>query len=508
MSLPNITFVKGNGGLGRPLAGQDHFSGLIFYSGAFPSGFSSSNRIKKFLSVTDAEAAGIKADYSDETKSAGSYLVTTVGANGDTINIKVNEPGGVVVDLGTYTKSAGQTTATAVGAAIAAIINAGTSIHGYTATAATGTVTITARPGLGLFLNSGAPIVVTIVGTIAGTLTQFTGGAASRNAIYHYHIREFFREQSKGVLWVGIFAIPGGAYDFQEITTLQNFSTGTIRQVGIYKDSAAFSTADMTTIQNVLLTLEGLKKPLIAVYGADLSGTTDISTLTDLNTFNNYEVSPCIGQDGGALGNYLYQVTGKSITTLGAQLGAIAFAKVNESIAWVQKFNISNGIECETLAFANGKLFSDASITDNMLDLLDQYRYVFLRKFVGQTGSYFNGFNMACSVSSDYAYGEDNRTIQKAIRGVYSSLLPALSGPLQLNADGTLSNNTVAYLETLTTPNLDQMVRDSELSAYGVEIDTAQNVLTTGKIIISVELVQEGVARQIQVPIGYTTSLS
>jgi hypothetical protein len=71
MSLPNITFVKGNGGLGRPLAGQDHFSGLIFYSGAFPSGFSSSNRIKKFLSVTDAEAAGIKADYSDETKSAG-----------------------------------------------------------------------------------------------------------------------------------------------------------------------------------------------------------------------------------------------------------------------------------------------------------------------------------------------------------------------------------------------------------------------------------------------------
>jgi hypothetical protein len=51
MSLPNITFVKGNGGLGRPLAGQDHFSGLIFYSGAFPSGFSSSNRIKNFLSV-------------------------------------------------------------------------------------------------------------------------------------------------------------------------------------------------------------------------------------------------------------------------------------------------------------------------------------------------------------------------------------------------------------------------------------------------------------------------
>lgn len=508
MSLPNITFVKGSGGLGRPLAGQDHFSGLIFYSSALPSGFSTSNRIKKFLSITDAENAGIKGDYSDETKATGSYLVTAAGANGDTINIKVTEPNGVMVDLGTYTKAAGQTTATAVGAAIAVIINSGTSVHGYTAIAATGTVTITARPGLGIFINSGTPIVVSIVGTIAGTLTQFTGGVASRNAIYHYHISEYFREQPKGVLWTGIFAIPGGAYDFQEITTIQNFAVGTIRQVGIYKDSAAFSTADMTTIQNVLLALELLHKPAIAIYGADLSGTADISTLTDLNILNNYEVSPCISQDGGALGNYLFQITGKSITTLGAQLGATALAKVNESIAWVQKFNISNGTECETLAFSNGKLFSDPSITDNLLDLLDQYRYVFLRKFVGQSGSYFNGFNMAASVSSDYAYGEDNRTIQKAMRGVYSSLLPALSGPLQLNSDGTLSNNTVAYLESLATPNLDQMVRDSELSAYGVQINTAQNVLSTNKIIISVELVQEGVARQIQVPIGYTTSLS
>lgn len=508
MSLPNITFKKGSGGLGRPLAGQDHFSGMVFYAAALPSGFTTLNNILKFLSLTDAETAGINLNYTDETPATGTYLVTAVGANGDTITISVVEPNGVTVILGTYVKASGQTTATAVGTAIAAAITAGTLTHGYSATANTGTVSITARKGLGVFLNAGTPLVVTIVGTIAGTLTQFSGGVASRTAIYHYHISEFFRIQPKGVLWVGIFPVPGGSYTFAELVTLINFSTGTIRQLGIYKDGSAFATADMTLIQALLLTLETAHKPAISLYAADLSGTTDISTLTDLNTLNDYEVQPCIGQDGGAVGALLYLTTGKSITTMGAQLGANALAAVNESIAWVQKFNISNGVECETLAFANGKPFSDPSVTDNLLTLLDQYRYVFLRKFVGKSGSYFNNGHMACSVSSDYAYGEDNRTIQKAERGIYASLLPAVSGPLQLNGDGTLSNNTIAYLETLTSPNIDQMVRASELSAYGVTIDPTQNVLSTGKIIVAVQLVQEGVARQIEVPIGYTTSLT
>lgn len=504
--LSNITFNKGSGGLGRPLAGQDHYSGLIFYSSAFPSGFSSGSNIKKFLSINDAINAGINLNYTDETKAQGTYLVTAVGSNGDTINISVNEPNGKVVSLGTYTKASGQTTATAVGAAIAAVINAGTQTHGYAATAATGTVTITARAGLGIFLNAGTPIVVTIVGTIAGTLTQFSAGAFSRNAIYYYHISEYFRIQPGGVLWVGIFAIPG-SYTFTEINTIQNFAVGNMREVGIWKDSAAFATADLTAIDIACKASDTQHKNISALYAADLVGTTDISTLTDLSTLTANKATAIIGQDGAAFGNLLFQTTGKSITNLGAALGAVALSRVNQSIAWVQKFNISNGTECDTLAFANGKLFSDASITDNLLNVLDSFRYVFLRKFVGVSGSFFNAGHTSVSVSSDYAYIEDNRTIDKAIRGVYTSLLPQLNGPLLLNGDGTLANTTIAYLDSQARPNLVQMVRDSELSDFGILIDPTQNVLTTSTINITIELIQNGVSRFIVIPIGYTTSL-
>ncbi len=507
MALNNVRFVLGQGGLGRPLAGQDYISGLVFYTATLPSGFSTSNRIKQFFSVQDAENAGILANYSDETQATATYLVTAVGTTGNTLTITVTEPGGKVVNLGTYTKVVADAAVADVATAIAAVINAGTATHGYTATVSTATVTIKARKGLGVFLNTGTPVTVTIVGTIAGTLTQFTGGVASLQAVWHYHIAEYFRIQPQGNLFVGFFAVPN-PYTFSEIITLQNYANGLIRQVGIYKDGAAFSAADITAIHGVCNTLVGQHKEIIALYAADISAVTDISTIADLSVLTANLCSAVISQDGAALGAQLYAAYGKSITTLGATLGAVALAKVSESIAWVQKFNISDGTECDTLAFANGKLFSDASITDNLLSALQDKRYIFLRKFVGTAGSFFNENSSAISVASDYAYITDNRTIQKATRGVYTSLVPVLNGPITLNADGTLADTVVTYLETEAERNLAQMVRDGELSAEQVVVNPTQNILQTGLLVISVSLVPIGTARNIQVNIGFNVSIS
>ena len=504
MALNDIIFVKGKGGLGRPLAGEDFISSMLIYAANLPSGFSSSNRIKQLFSVADAEAAGIKADYSDGTAAAGSYLVSAIGANGDTLKIKVTEIGGTVIDLGTYTKVSGDTTVNLVATAIAGIINAGTITHGYSAIATTATVAITAPKKNGIFLNTGSPIAVTIVGTIAGTITQFTGGVASKQAVWHYHIAEYFRIQPKGSLYVGIFAVPS-TYTYTEITTIQNYAQGKVRQLAVWKD-ATFASGDLTMIQNEVVTnCDANHKPLSVIYAADVSATTDLSTLTDLNTLSANKVSVVIGQDGAGLGATLYASYGKSITCVGAVLGAASLASVSEDIAWVGKFNMSNGYELDTLALANGVLVSGSS--QNFLNALDNLRYVFLVKYVGIAGSYVNDSHTAITVSSDYAYLENNRTIDKAIRGIYASVLTALNGPLQLNSDGTLADTTIAYYESLAEINLIEMIRNAELSAQSVSIDSTQNVLATNKLVISVRLVPIGVAREIQVNISFTTSI-
>lgn len=506
MSLNNITFVLGQGGLGRPLPGEDFISGLIIYTASLPSGFTSTSRIKQLFSVSDAEAAGIKSDYSDATAAAGTVLVTAAGTNGDTIDITVVTPTGTV-DLGTYTKTASEANVTAVGAAIAAIINTGTINHGFSALNTTGSVAITAPKKYGIYLNTGTKLAATLSAgaTLAVTVTQFSGGVASKQAVWHYHISEFFRVQPKGQLYVGFFAVPG-SYDYADVATMQNYAAGKIRQIGVYKDGAAYSTADLTALSNACAAQVALHKEIFGVLGADISAVVDLTTLGDASALMAQYAMPCIGQDGNALGAFLFATYGKSITTLGATLGALALAKVSEDIAWVEKFNMSDGIELDVPAIANGQLVRDLS--DGLLSALQDKAYNFLRTFVGVAGSYFNESRTAVAITSDYAYAENVRTIQKATRGVYTGLIPALNSPIILNADGTLADTTIEYFDTLARKNLYQMQRDGEISDFDVAIDPTQPVLSTGVLVIAISIVPIGVARNIVVKIGFNVSIS
>ena len=162
MARGDITFIKGTGSNRRAAAGQDYLSGLVLYTGTLPSGFTTTKNIIPFYSIVDAENAGILNTYADETKASGTYTITGVGTNGDTLNTKVTEADGTIVNFGTYTKVSGDTTVTKVADAISLLINNGTNVHGYTASNIAGAITIIARPTLGVSLNSGTPIVVTL----------------------------------------------------------------------------------------------------------------------------------------------------------------------------------------------------------------------------------------------------------------------------------------------------------------------------------------------------------
>ena len=247
--------------------------------------------------------------------------------------------------------------------------------------------------------------------------------------------------------------------------------------------------------------------PLSVIYAGDIKLVTTISTLTDLATFSNNKVSIVVGQDGAGQGNAIWYATGKSVTTLGATLGAVSLSAVSENIGWVAKFDMSNGIELDTIAFANGVKFSDASITTTLLDAIDLKRYVFLRTFPNKSGSFHNDSHTAISQSSDYAYIENNRVIDKAIRGVDEALTPSLNSPLLLNANGTLANSTVSFLTGQASVITDEMLRNGEASEISVTIDPNQNVASTSKVIVAIDIVPIGVARNIVVNIGFKTSL-
>ena len=549
MPLNNIIFNRGEGGLGRPLPGKDHLSAMLFYTaGSLPSGFGTSDRIKKIFSLKEAETLGILDDHADETKGTGGKVVIAgVWLAAETATIAIDE--GV---LGTFTVVSGSTDIADVVAGLVVAINAGTATgikHGWTAADVGGTdVALTQPAKLGIVNNGGSHIVFTETSAAGtGAPTQFTGGVGSYFAVLNYHIAEYFRMQPKGVTHVGIFA--QAAYTGAEIETIQNFANGELRQLGIYLSHEVFASSQLTTSQGFLNTLETENKPLSVVFHSDLSSAT-LSTLADLTTLSNERVSMLIGEEGDyhqpayvntkaylsgekvifqgkayiskadttgnapwdgtkwtELRENLQAISGFSIGTMGATLGNVSFAKVHENIGFVAKFNLAPVplIGLDAVAFATGDLFRD--ISTSLKDTLNDFHYIFLRKIQGTSGTFNSDSFTAISATSDVATIENNRTRDKAVRDIRTNVLPNLNGPLFVNDDGTLSEDTIALFKNDSQRALVDMVADGELSAQSVSIDPTQPVLSTSKIVISVILVPVGVARTIEFNIGFAVKL-
>lgn len=328
------------------------------------------------------------------------------------------------------------------------------------------------------------------------------GGAFSQ---YYYHVSEYFRIQPKGVLYIGFYAVPAGTYDFAELETMRLFAAGQIRQFGVYVDGLVFDGAEVTALQVEVAKGETAKQPFEVLYAADISGTADLSTLADMRALSAFGVSVVIGQDGSGAGAALATSLGYSVCAVGTALGAVSLSKVSESIAWVEKFPLSDGTELDVAAFGNGDLYRDK--TDSFLDALNDKGYIYLRKFTDVENTYFNDNPTSIAVTNDFSYININRTYHKALRDINTVILPKLNSPITVTSEGTLTTDVIVSYKTLASRPLDDMVNAGELSAFEVIVDPDQDVLSTSTIVLSVSLVPVGVAREIVFNIGFVTSI-
>lgn len=321
-----------------------------------------------------------------------------------------------------------------------------------------------------------------------------------------YHISEYFRGNPEGELWIGYYAVPAGAYDFAEIDTLQRAASGEIKQMGVYANALTYAVAQCTTIQTAIDGLNTDGMPLNVLYAADMSAIVAVSGWTsvgDARALNARQVTPVASQDGNGAGKALYTSEGYSITTLGHTLGFMSKAAVNASIGNPENFNASNGVELETIALANGDLVS--ALSDSALGAIKDDGYQIARKRTPQiAGTYYERTPTATPATSDYAWAEFSRTIDKASRLVESALVPKLLSGVRVNTDGTLSNDTVEYFKDICLQALEGMRADGEYSNREVLIDPTQNVQSTSTLVVTVKIQPTPIAEFITVNIGFT----
>lgn len=337
------------------------------------------------------------------------------------------------------------------------------------------------------------------------------------NPVLHYHISEFFRVNEGAKLYVQSVASADGNYT--EVKTLQAFAQGKLRQTAV----CDFKT-ELSGLDNALSKLNAIGKelakritPASLLYSFKLKAE-DIANLPDLRTKSAELVSVVIGQDGAGRGNYIAQTT-PSVSCIGATLGALSKAQVHESIAWVEKQNLVStaydksltgdtlqALELDVPALADGTKLS--SLTPAQVEALHSKGYLFLIQYAGQVGTYFNDSFTATAATSDFAYIENNRTIDKAIRELNRVLVPKVSGPAYIDPDtGNLQTATVSAISALCEEPLDAMKRNGELSGYKVYINPRQRILQTSKLEVVLKIVPVGTMREIEVSIGFALNV-
>lgn len=321
----------------------------------------------------------------------------------------------------------------------------------------------------------------------------------------HYQLSETFRLNPAISLYVGLFEKPqSDSYTFAEIKTVQNYSGGRVRQIGVWCGDRALSEDDLVAIQGQADTLEAQGAELSVVYAPKVVSVKTIST--SLAGGGKCRVSVLIGQAGSGTGAELYKdkanASKASVSGLGVVMGLLSRAKVHQSIAWVKEF--PTGISLP--AFGDGTLLRDMDKT--LVEQLDTARYLFFVTQQGQSGSYMNDSHTMDSATSDYASIESVRTMDKGARGVRTYVIPELGGNVYVDPEtGKLASYTVSHLETVAGQALEAMEKAGELSGYKAEIDPEQDVASSSTVDIVLKKVAVPVMRHVSVKIGFAKSI-
>lgn len=326
-----------------------------------------------------------------------------------------------------------------------------------------------------------------------------------------YFIREFFRMGGAVELWV----VNSGAAGFSAQTVFA-LTEGRLRQVFWYAATAyAALAARVGTVQAFATSLAALHSPCVFLINVkDETTAVDGALQTDLATLNSPEVSVVAFGDGSGKGKAIATSLGvKHVPAGGTVLGLLARSQVHVSPAYVEASNLAQGDDFQKIALSDGR--TSQEVGASVLDTLNTKRYLFAVKHIGIAGAYVHDGNTCTASTSDYAYIENNRTIHKAKRFVRAALLPKLSAPLSVDADGKLAPDSVESFARLAEKPLKLMQAAGELSGDAantavrlVVIDPDQDVLATSTLAIGIKVQPRGVARNINVNIGFAVSVA
>lgn len=199
-------------------------------------------------------------------------------------------------------------------------------------------------------------------------------------------------------------------------------------------------------------------------------------------------------------------VAGSAGAAIGLVAGRLAAEPVQRSLARVRSGAIASA---EMYIGTNPAELGDPEVAHDL-------GYIVPRTFVGKSGYYWSDDKLATGASDDYATIARRRTIDKAYRIAYKTLVDEIADEVPVDAEGKLAAYHCKGVETaVESAIVNQMTSEGNLgndpedaNDLGVQcyIDPEQNILATSRLEMSLKVKPYGYSKYINVKLGFKTA--
>lgn len=369
-----------------------------------------------------------------------------------------------------------------------------------------------------LALNTAYPLRSSRDAIVLGVTAAYD--TANKVLIYH-HIERFFYRNPNATLYLLVAAQTNALADLVDLTKdfgkkLLREQNGKIKFVGVTRNPVAgyapvLLTGLDTDVLNAVPKAQALYNSEFEVFryasflieGRSFNGTAaaakDLRTLAASNVSITIAADPAISAKDPLYAGY---------AAVGDVLGLISKAAVSQNIGeFTPDFNLSDaGRDVFVTAGMSSGLPLD-SYTDADLDTLNDKGYIFPTRDPGIDGFYLSDSHTASVLQdNDYAYIENNRTIDKAIDLIRKAILPRVKSRLKVDPEtGFLQDEDRKAIEGIGKKSLSGMETDGDISG-GIDcyVDPEQDVLATSAFEVEATFIPVSIGRQITISIGFS----
>lgn len=355
------------------------------------------------------------------------------------------------------------------------------------------------------------PYLLTALKDLVGL--GITSASTGANALVYRTVKEFYDEAPNGTkLWLmgvatsvslatltnktnnhisPLLEAAGGAIKILAVKTQPVVQTPTM--------TGSISEASMTAVGNLQALAEEWTNdhyaPMVClVEGQNYNGTP--AGLPDLSERTDNRVAVVLGDTEGSSNG----------AAVGLVAGRLAASPVQRCLARVRDGAIS----------AEKMYLKDVLAELGSPEVAHDKGYIVPRTFVGKSGYFWSDDKTATSASDDYGTIARVRTINKAYRTAYKTMLEEVGEEVDVDAEGKLAPSYCKGIETSVESDIvNTMTSEGNLgndpedgSDLGVTcyVNPEQNILGTSRLEVQLRVKPKGYSKYIDVDLGFKTT--